>query len=275
VEGLPCRVRASRSFLADREVQGLLALLRLAAAAQDNLHFRGALRLAGLDPEGEYFARLAQNATEHGRPLLAELKAQIIREEPLSRHGEKAARFLELVDRCRRDLDRLPPATLLETLAAELLPQRQAQPAPLEHLLRVTERFGSGREFLRRVALQAEGDLERIAGRAAAEAVTLSTMHAAKGLEFPVVFVCGLEAGLVPLEREGCDPAEERRLLYVALTRAGRRLYLSSAARRMLHGRTLEAGWSPLVADIPADSLEAFAPLPPRRRPPDRQLDLL
>ncbi len=275
VEGLPCRVRASRSFLADREVQGLLALLRLAATAQDNLHFRGALRLAGLDPEGEYFARLAQNAAEHGRPLLAELKAQISREVPLSRHGEKAARFLELVDRCRRDLDRLPPNALLESLAGELLPRRPGRPEPLEHLLRVAEPFTGAREFLRRVALQAEGDLERSSGRAAAEAVTLSSMHAAKGLEFPVVFICGLEAGQLPLEREGCDPAEERRLLYVAMTRAGRRLYLTSSARRLLHGRTLEAGWSPLVADIPAECLETFAPLPPRRRPPDRQLDLL
>lgn len=275
VEGFPCRVRGSRAFLSDREVQGLLAVLRLTVVPQDDFHFRIASRLTGLDPESEYYSLVSRSAEEHNRPLLAELKSHISREVPLSRTGEKAARFLVLMDRCRRDIDRLPPAALLESLAGEIFPKRESHPEPLKQLLNVALEFSFSRDFLRRVSLQAEGDLERNSGRPAAEAVTLSTMHAAKGLEFPVVFVCALEEGLVPLAREGCDPAEERRLLYVSLTRAGRRLYLSSVSRRTLRGQTVEASWSPFLADIPETLLSDYSPLPVRRRPPDRQLDLL
>ncbi len=275
LEGLPCRVRGSRAFLSDREVQGLLAVLRLTASPRDDFHFRIVSRLTGLDPESEYYSLVSRSAEEHNRSMLAELKSHISREVPLSRNGEKAARLLVLLDRCRRDIDRIPPAALLESLTGEIFPKRESHPEPLKQLLSVAQEFSSARDFLRRVSLQAEGDLERSTGRAAAEAVTLSTMHAAKGLEFPVVFVCALEEGLVPLAREGCDPAEERRLLYVSLTRAGQRLYLSSAARRMLRGQTVEAPWSPFLADIPDTFLSAYSPLPPRRRPPDRQLNLL
>ena len=83
--------------------------------------------------------------------------------------------------------------------------------------------------------------------------VAVMTMHAAKGREFEVVFVAGVEHGLVPLEREGAttDPDEERRLLYVAMTRARRVLVLSWATRRTLWGRRLIGAPSPFLSDLP------------------------
>ena len=103
---------------------------------------------------------------------------------------------------------------------------------------------------------------------ARADRVSLLTMHAAKGLEFPVVFVVGLEDGLMPLrwggERDG--EAEERRLLYVAMTRAQDRLYLSRALRRHWRGAVRELPPSPFLRHMPAGLLAEEQMAPPRPR---------
>ena len=112
----------------------------------------------------------------------------------------------------------------------------------------------------------------------AGEAVALMTMHRAKGLEFPVVFLTGCEDGILPYRRAG-DPApsldEERRLFYVGMTRAKRRLFLSYARKRFLFGRTLTLEPSPFVADIEEElrRLQESA-APARRRPKGRQPEL-
>lgn len=100
-----------------------------------------------------------------------------------------------------------------------------------------------------------------------AETIALLTLHAAKGLEFPIVFVAGCENGLIPYAREGhdSDPAEERRLFYVAMTRARRVLYLTRARRRMLFGHIRNQTPSPFLADIPS-SLQRQVRLPPFRK---------
>ncbi len=109
--------------------------------------------------------------------------------------------------------------------------------------------------FLEEISLISDID----AMEAQDNAVTLMTIHSAKGLEFPVVFIVGLEEGLLPhsrslLEREELE--EERRLMYVALTRAKDRLYLLRAKNRMLYGETSASIPSQFMIDIPADLLE-------------------
>jgi len=105
--------------------------------------------------------------------------------------------------------------------------------------------------------------------------VAVMTMHAAKGREFEVVFATGLEEGLLPLQRDGIrsDPEEERRLLYVAMTRARRLLVLSHSAHRSLWGTRLPGRLSPLLAELPA-SVHRSSPSLPRGEPPSRQLRL-
>ena len=99
-------------------------------------------------------------------------------------------------------------------------------------------------------------------------------MHAAKGLEFKVVFICGAEEGIIPFTYRESDPEEERRLFYVALTRASERVYFTSAARRKIRSRVVQAAWSPLLKELPSSTLEEIESfLPPR--PTDRQLGLL
>ena len=120
------------------------------------------------------------------------------------------------------------------------------------HLLALAQDFNdSMAEFLAGAALDTDAD----AYLPAAERVALMTMHAAKGLEFPVVFIAGCENDLIPLKREGAEPAdiaEERRLFYVAMTRAMEQLYLTRAKKRSIYGKLSDRSLSPFVADIEA-----------------------
>ncbi len=106
--------------------------------------------------------------------------------------------------------------------------------------------------------------------------VAIMTMHAAKGREFEVVFVTGVERGLVPLALPGfvSDPEEERRLLYVALTRARRLAVVSHAAHRTLFGKRLPAGPSPFLERLPSSAVRHLTPALPRSAPTTAQLDL-
>jgi DNA helicase-2/ATP-dependent DNA helicase PcrA len=90
------------------------------------------------------------------------------------------------------------------------------------------------------------------------EKVTLTTLHAAKGLEFPVVFIAGCEQGLIPWEQGNPppEPQEERRLFYVGMTRARRRLYLTRARSRFLHGERGTGGPSPFLGELPEEHLK-------------------
>jgi DNA helicase-2/ATP-dependent DNA helicase PcrA len=109
----------------------------------------------------------------------------------------------------------------------------------------------------------------------AAEKVKLLSLHAAKGLEFPYVFIAGCEAGLIPWEPEDCqtDPEEERRLFYVGLTRASRRVYLSRSRERTLWGQRRRTRLSPLVEGLPPETLQRPQSDSPRR-PSGRQRHL-
>ena len=169
--------------------------------------------------------------------------------------------------------------------AVRALATRAADPAPAvdvraagEVLAPLARRCGSDLErFLTEISLGAETD----ALDPRADAVTLLTVHAAKGLEFEVVFLAGCEKDLLPLWVPGrgapAEPevAEERRLLFVGMTRARARLYLTCASRRTRHGAVRETGRSPFLAAIDPALLDR-SPAPARpSRPAGKQLRLL
>jgi DNA helicase-2/ATP-dependent DNA helicase PcrA len=145
-------------------------------------------------------------------------------------------------------------------------------------LIRRAAAYGADVErFLADVVLERDEDWID----ASAERVTLSTLHAAKGLEFPVVFLVGCEAHLLPCRvgRHRSDPAEERRLLYVGMTRACRLLYITWAKTRFLLGERIQGSPSPFLDDIPEGVIETIDRFRPKetegkRRPRDRQLTL-
>ncbi len=174
-------------------------------------------------------------------------------------------------------------------LAAQVLAQRYATPTldaeqlspddiwtAADLLMPLAQRIGEDLpQFLEEIATGAEVD----ALDPRAEAVNLLTLHAAKGLEFPVVFLVGCEDGLLPLRWPGSKPsddevAEERRLFFVGLTRAQDRLFVSHAGRRFRHGSEREQSPTPFLDVIDSGLFERLGdPVP--ARPRDRQLRLL
>jgi DNA helicase II / ATP-dependent DNA helicase PcrA len=114
-------------------------------------------------------------------------------------------------------------------------------------------------EFLAHAALEAgEGQAD-----AWDDCVQLMTMHSAKGLEFPLVFLCGMEDGLFPHQRSIADPnglEEERRLCYVGITRAKETLYITYAEQRRLHGMDSFSHPSRFIAEIPDELIEEIRP---------------
>jgi superfamily I DNA/RNA helicase len=118
----------------------------------------------------------------------------------------------------------------------------------LEKLVEKSKEFQNTKSLVQAIALQTDTDLFE----ANTEKVTLMTMHASKGLEFPVVFIAGCEEGYLPFLRDGehTDIEEERRLLYVAMTRARQALYLSYAKKRTVFGKRESREPSRFIRDI-------------------------
>ena len=165
--------------------------------------------------------------------------------------------------------------TLLESIIASA--PAAADPGlrlEIEELLELAEPFERDvNGFIRSLSLGTGMDLVRPGIQAAA----LTTLHAAKGLEFSCVFIPGCEDGLLPYRLHGrtdCDIEEERRLLYVGMTRARRFLFLSHAGKRILFGRELNLPQSPFLGAIEESLVERGSPKFGRRKSRDRQMDL-
>ncbi len=173
-----------------------------------------------------------------------------------------------------------PVSRLVEQIAAQLAEERRKpySDADAERLRRLALRavpFGDRLgDFLEAISLESETD----AYDPRADRVALMTLHAAKGLEFPVVFIVGCEEGLLPYRRpdEAADIEEERRLFYVGLTRARRKVILTHAARRVLFGRLMENAVSRFVNDIAAalKEVQERTYRPPQRKPESGQMSL-
>ncbi len=129
-----------------------------------------------------------------------------------------------------------------------------------DHVIRVADSFGENTSgFLETAALQSDPDIVDTQS----QKVSLMTIHAAKGLEFPVVFIAGCENGLIPFIRNStasCDMDEERRLFYVAMTRAKEHLIFTRAKKRTIYGKTDTRDISPFVADIENKLLDNDSP---------------
>jgi len=135
------------------------------------------------------------------------------------------------------------------TRLADTLKKEERTREALGRLTETARSCNNNFEFFTAISLQT--DTDTYASRA--EKVALMTMHAAKGLEFPVVFIAGCEDGFLPFQRTATAPAEieeERRLFYVAMTRAKEQLYLTWAGKRMIYGKTTRRTLSPFVTEI-------------------------
>ncbi|HZI68003.1 MAG TPA: UvrD-helicase domain-containing protein [Thermoanaerobaculia bacterium] len=266
---IPYVVVGGMKFYERAEVKDALAYLRLAGRPDDDLAFRRVVNVPARGIGKTTLDQLAKAARERGVSWW-----QVSGEPPPG-----------LTERARTALSRF--RALVSDLAARA--ETESPSALLEHLLEATgysalyhgseeredvarrenleELVSSAREFERRsgedatlaeyldsVSLATDAD-----AAAGGRGVTLSTLHAAKGLEFPAVFVVGLEEGYLPHGQSGEDEdelEEERRLLYVGMTRAKDELTLSLAARRLVYGRVQPRMESRFVSEIPRESVD-------------------
>jgi DNA helicase II / ATP-dependent DNA helicase PcrA len=273
--GLPYKVVGGVRFYERREVRDAVAYLRVLANPADTVSLR---RILNVPKRG------IGDRSEACIEALAQREALTFN-EALHRCEDAygmAARSMAAVQGFRTMLDDLttlveagtPPATILEAVlertgyAAELSassdPQDQTRLENLQELVAVAREFeeanpgGTLVDFMETVALVADADEipdeELVDGQPAQGVVTLMTLHTAKGLEFPVVFLSGLEDGVFPHMRSLADPSEleeERRLAYVGITRARQRLYLSRSTVRSAWGAPQANPASRFLEEIP------------------------
>ena len=241
-EGLPYRLVGQKGFLQAPAVRAALAFARYAAISQENVRRWQALEAMGVEPHilrqvrrGELSAA-AQDRVEALEARIAEYRQWTAQEDA---------------------------GTWVRRWQAEF---GDPEDEDLEHLARVADAAGTLAQLLETVLLGAEADYEERGGPQSPEAVALMTLHAAKGLEFPVVFICGVEDGLIPFRERAADLAEERRLFYVGMTRAEEELVLLRARSRQRYGERVQCALSPFVEEIPAQLLVREDAAMPRRR---------
>ncbi len=271
--GTPYRLVSGTRFYERREVKDILAYLRLIQNPADNISLMRILNVPRRGIGQQTQVRLAGWAKSLGVSQLGALErlssqtgAGAVPFPAATAPGRALTGFYKLIsDLAARSLE-MNVVEFLDLVMKEsgYHAYLDAEPDGAERWENLLELRGVAEEyrelppaeglasFLERVMLIA--DVDRL--DEAAPAVTLITLHQAKGLEFPVVFILGMEDGLLPHFRSFDDPVaieEERRLLYVGITRARRRVYLVRAFRRTLMGRSLMSPPSRFLDDIPAN----------------------
>ena len=279
--GLPYRVVGGVRFYERREVRDLLAYLRLIANPADEVSLRRVLNVPrrGIgDRAEEYVAAFAQRE----RITFAQALARPADVPGLAARSASAIeRFNALIEGLRDLADTVPVAELteavldrteyIESLESSSDLQDVGRIENLEELVSVAREFdgslanrggeaggGTLAEFLEQVSLVADAD-EIPEGVDHGGMVTMMTLHTAKGLEFPVVFLTGMEEEVFPHQRSLASPKEleeERRLAYVGITRAKQRLYLTRAVSRNWYGRPSFHPPSRFLAEIPDGLIE-------------------
>ncbi|MGD8362634.1 MAG: 3'-5' exonuclease, partial [Gemmatimonadota bacterium] len=278
-EGIPYQVVGGVRFYERREIQDVLAYLRLISNPRDGGAFDRVVNYPRRGVGSTTLARLRDWSRNRGVGLL-EAASRASEVPGLPRGGAQGLQaFADLIQRFSARASQVKVGVLLQELVEELsLTETLREEGPdgddraenvneliagsldfdsevLEEEDLAGDRFTELDWFLQRVALVAEVDLHD----PEADSVTLMTLHNAKGLEFPVVFISGLEDGLFPLSRAYDDPEaleEERRLFYVGITRAKDKLYLTHARQRRRAGEYMLGRLSPFVDAIEADLTE-------------------
>ena len=278
--GMPYRVYGGMRFFERTEVKHALAYLRLLATPDDDGAF---LRVANFPPRG-IGARTLETLQDRGRETGTSLWQAACANPAGGRAGAGVAAFVKQIEAMRTATAGRPlPETVEHVLHASGLVAHyrtekdgQDRIENLQELVTAAESFvreaewqvgaeaeldagGALTAFLAHAALEA-GDTQAAEGR---PALQLMTAHAAKGLEFHTVFVTGLEEGLFPHENslsEFDGVEEERRLAYVAITRARRRLYLTHAQSRILHGQLRYNVASRFLDELPAGLVRWLSP---------------
>ena len=256
---IPYTMVGGTKFYSRKEIRDIIAYLNLIANLSDNISFERIINepKRGIGPGTVEKIRDFANLQEMS---MLDASANIMLSGIKGKAAQSIWDFANMILDLREQLDQLTITELVETvlektgyveiLNAQATLESKARVENIEEFLSVTKNFDDNLDsqeeetglnklsrFLNDLALIADTD----SGSQETSEVTLMTLHAAKGLEFPVVFIIGMEENVFPLSRASEDPdelEEERRLAYVGITRAEKILYLTNANSRLLFGRT-------------------------------------
>jgi DNA helicase-2/ATP-dependent DNA helicase PcrA len=267
-QGIPYRVYGGLRFFERAEVKHALAYLRLVAMPDDDNAF---LRVANFPPRG-----IGARSIEQLHDAAKQANASLMKVAD----GTKAAAFKKLIGDLRSQTQGLPLKEVVQAVIPKsgLVEHYKTEREGADRIENLEELVNAAAAFTEEERLSESGEaidpLTAFLTHAALEAgehqagegqdaLQMMTVHSAKGLEFDVVFISGLEEALFPheqsvSERDGLE--EERRLAYVAITRARHRLYLSHAQTRMLHGQTRYNIPSRFLEEIPQQLLKWLTP---------------
>lgn len=278
---LPYTMVGGTKFYDRKEIKDVLAYLRVLYNPFDDLSLLRIINVPKRSIGATTVSKLQDYARENGTSLFMTLTQLHLVDTIKGKTKEKLEEFGILIFTLVAEMDDKSVLDILEAILdrtgylAQLEestdPQDQARAENIGELLSVAKDFqdtnptGTIEDFLEQVALVNDVDsFEQEESK-----VTLMTLHAAKGLEFPIVFLGGLEEGLFPHSRTLMNPEEieeERRLAYVGITRAEKELYISNATTRTVFGRTSSYLPSRFIDEIPAELVDG---LRAKRRIPD------
>lgn len=278
---LPYTMVGGTKFYDRKEIKDVLAYLRVLYNPFDDLSLLRIINVPKRSIGATTVSKLQDYAREKGTSLFMTLTQLHLIDSIKGKTKEKLEEFGILIFTLVSEMEDKTVLDILESILdrtgylAQLEestdPQDQARAENIGELLSVAKDFqdtnpsGTVEDFLEQVALV--NDVDSFEQEEAK--VTLMTLHAAKGLEFPIVFLCGLEEGLFPHSRTLMNPEEieeERRLAYVGITRAEKELYISNATTRTVFGRTSSYLPSRFIDEIPEELVDG---LRAKRKVPD------
>jgi DNA helicase-2/ATP-dependent DNA helicase PcrA len=268
------RVYGGLRFFERQEIKHALAYLRLLASDEDDGALLRVINFPARGIGNRSLEQLQESARAAGTSLWTAAQAMADARAPKGDDADAAPAtvlkgipgFVALITRMRKSITELPLPELMEHVIEHsgLKPHYQGEREGADRLSNLDELINAAAGFVADELLEDTGLAAFLAhaslesgdnqAQAGTDALQLMTVHAAKGLEFHSVFISGLEEGLFPHENSlsaADGKEEERRLMYVALTRARRRLYLSFAQSRMLHGQTRYNIASSFLREIP------------------------
>lgn len=272
-EGVPYRIVGGISFYQRKEIKDIVAYMRLAVNQNDNVSLRRIINVPARGIGAATLIRIENEAKKKSLSLYETIKT-IVKSAPLSPQlKEKLEEFVRLIDKIK---------TKGYKTAADMINNIVELTGYLDYIddeervNNIKELISSGsdinvKDFLEKVSLFTNLDEE-----IAENVVSLMTIHSAKGLEFPVVFIVGLEEGILPyfkaLESED-ELNEERRLFYVGITRAKEILYLTATRRRKLYAKAKDQEPSRFLSDIPRNCCEWVEKAPSSKITAEREGD--
>jgi len=266
-ENIPYKIVGGLKFYERKEIKDIIAYLRLVYNTKDNLSLKRIINEPKRGIGKTSIDKIEEIASQQGISMFEVIKNAGA--FGLARVSAKAQDFVEIIDTISRRVETMTVTQITESLLKatgyiKALEEEDTKEAEnrienLEEFLTVTDEFEEEAEnslgkFLENITLSSDVDeLDE-----PEEQVTLMTLHSAKGLEFPVVFMAGMEEGIFPGNKSIDDPngiEEERRLCYVGITRAKENLYMTCAKSRTIFGSTSYNAISRFLKEIPEEDL--------------------